>query len=860
MEFRKFMEEHRAYVKEDTTHTRIGNKGLNIDFGKYNIPQEDLQEFHKLYYNHVFIEKNWEFLTEKQIDNGPIVIDFDFRFDPSVEERQHTEETIIDIVELYCSKINDLFKLDRNTQFPITVSQKTDVVTEETKTKDGIHIFIGLNADKTSRMLLREHVLKDLGDVLVDMKLTNKYDDVIDGGVTNMSSNWMLFGSRKPGCDSYKITNRFNCKITETFELHEKEDCEFSYDEFLSLSATNRENIKLSIKDNYQDEYRKVERSQRKRKCVADSGFETSPNIVEITDETREIIHNVSAKYYESYETWIKLMWGIFNSTGSHDLCLEASRIARPDADMDDVLNILQSDSQKIISMGTVFYYSKISNEKNHTEIIAKYSQVVEKTSDWDLAMKSLQMIGDDIIKVNGKLYVYNGYKWILDDSKNISKKKIHGALKNLLMRKRRMLNERPLPDDKKEGLKQQEEVEWLVKTIYAVDSSSKQRNVMEQVMMILEDQVIDFDNNKDIFCFSNCAFNLETREKVAVPKYDYITQTVDYPYIKPTKEQLDKTNGFLNAIMPDKETLDCLKSILREGMTGHRGQYVTMLNGKGGNGKSSLMTIQRHMLGIYSYQGACETICSNISSSGANVAIAHMDKMRTCVFSEPDEKQKANTSLLKALTGNDTLNARKLFSNRNQVCNIMTLFIECNQRLKFSGRVDDALTRRLVDIYFPISFKRSAELVVGENDRLGDKYYQSQEFYRDCKVALFDILLACDKKIIIPESVTKRGEKHLFSTDDILSWMKENLDNFEEESLGDIEYVSLKSIYEKFKYSEFFVTLTAREKRDYGKGTVIDRIANSPNLAPFYREKIQNKKLKASRGNVLVGEWKKNM
>lgn len=39
------------------THTRIGDKELNIYAGSYIIPKEDLSTFYALYYDHVFVKK-----------------------------------------------------------------------------------------------------------------------------------------------------------------------------------------------------------------------------------------------------------------------------------------------------------------------------------------------------------------------------------------------------------------------------------------------------------------------------------------------------------------------------------------------------------------------------------------------------------------------------------------------------------------------------------------------------------------------------------------------------------------------------------------------------------------------------------
>ena len=76
------------------THTRIADKELNIYGGSFVIPKEELPIFHSLYYDHVFVKKNKDYLTERQIENGPMAVDFDFRYHHDVDTRQHTKEHI----------------------------------------------------------------------------------------------------------------------------------------------------------------------------------------------------------------------------------------------------------------------------------------------------------------------------------------------------------------------------------------------------------------------------------------------------------------------------------------------------------------------------------------------------------------------------------------------------------------------------------------------------------------------------------------------------------------------------------------------------------------------------------------------
>ena len=113
----EFLSKHNAKQNPEIpfTHTRIGDKTLNIYGGSYVIPQEELQDFYKLYYDNVFIKKRPEYLTERQLtENSPILIDLDFRYEYEVETRQHTKDHIIDLLTTYLDVLKEFFIFEKD--------------------------------------------------------------------------------------------------------------------------------------------------------------------------------------------------------------------------------------------------------------------------------------------------------------------------------------------------------------------------------------------------------------------------------------------------------------------------------------------------------------------------------------------------------------------------------------------------------------------------------------------------------------------------------------------------------------------------------------------------------------------------
>jgi P4 family phage/plasmid primase-like protien len=191
------------------TNTRMPDNDSGNYGGSYHISDEEYPDFLRLYANEVLIKNHEEYLTEKQLDtNGPILIDIDLHFNYDVDKRFYDISHIEDGIDIYLAELKSIFQFDENTKFNVYVMQKNDVnrVVEKNITKDGIHIIIGLQADRTTQILLRKKVLPKIAEAWSDFPIVNTWEDVLDASVTAAHSNWQLYGSRKPHHSVYKLT------------------------------------------------------------------------------------------------------------------------------------------------------------------------------------------------------------------------------------------------------------------------------------------------------------------------------------------------------------------------------------------------------------------------------------------------------------------------------------------------------------------------------------------------------------------------------------------------------------------------------------------------------------------------------
>ena len=254
-------------AEKEITHTRIPSQELNIYGGSFSIEKDELPIFYKLYYEHIFVKGRKEYLTEKQLDNGtgPLLVDFDFRYDMSIQKRQHSKEHIQDIIQLYLEELKEFFVFKDGIPFPIFVMEKPNVnrVQDKNLVKDGIHMIIGIQMDHTMQVMLRDKIVKKIGDIW-ELPLTNDWESVLDEGISKGPTNWQMYGSQKPGNEAYKVSYHLSVVM-------DKEECDFV------TEAKNIKDFDLSKDLNLL--------SAQYGKHVA---FEMNPNIVESYNQRKE--------------------------------------------------------------------------------------------------------------------------------------------------------------------------------------------------------------------------------------------------------------------------------------------------------------------------------------------------------------------------------------------------------------------------------------------------------------------------------------------------------------------------------------------------------------------------------------------
>jgi len=162
---------------------------------------------------------------------------------------------------------------------------------------------------------------------------------------------------------------------------------------------------------------------------------------------------------------------------------------------------------------------------------------------------------------------------------------------------------------------------------------------------------------------------------------------------------------AFLDDIFAgDKELIRYIQKAVGYTLTGSTAeQCAFFLYGTGRNGKSTFIDVIRDVFGNYAANIQPETIMvRNSQSSAINSDIARLKGARLVTSVEPNEGVRINEGLLKQLTGDDTVTARKLYSEEFEFKPEFKLWMATNHKPIIRG-TDTGIWRRIHMIPFNV-------------------------------------------------------------------------------------------------------------------------------------------------------------
>ena len=715
-----FLNKYYVTGKEIITHTRIGNKELNVSGGKYNIPDNKINEFYKLYNKHVFKNKKFEFLTEVQRPTGPILIDLDFRFSTDVEERIYEDQHIQDILELYLRKLRNLVDLN-NSDFNIYVFEKCDVNTLDDVTKDGIHIIFGINVDRVIQQMLREDVLTEISDVLEDLPLTNSYEDVIDNTICKGTTNWQLYGSRKPGNDKYELTKMYNLKIdNDEINWNTKDISKISSLKILTMvSARNTKNKNYNIIKDYEERYetfkkRVIPKKMKLNKKTLNKDridINDITSVKELQDKVERVIDELQHEeyliketykftmclgedYYTPYENWIKVGWALHNTCWKPYMfliwMLFSSKSDKFNIDdMDDHKEKWQkmkvdSDDFKGYTNRSIMYWAKNDNfeeyKKTKEQTIEYFMEyTLHGSTEFDIANVLYQLYKDQYrcnsIK-HKTWYEFKNHRWNVIDSGTSLRYKISSELcPKYLAKVSELVDKMCVTEEQDEAhsILQKQCKQYSAIAVKLKKTSHKKNIMRECCELFYEANFMDrLDKNPYLLCFNNGI--VDFKEKIfrkGLPEdYLSICTNTDYNPYNPKNDMhiniRKDIEDFFCKLFPVEELCNYMWEHLASVLIGtNENQTFNIYNGCGRNGKSKLVELMEMVLGDYKGSVPITLVTGKRNAIGStSPEIAMLQGRRYAVMQEPSKGDIINEGIMKEITGGDPIQGRSLFKD----------------------------------------------------------------------------------------------------------------------------------------------------------------------------------------------------
>jgi len=579
------------------THTRIGDKTLNIFGGSYIIPKEDLPIFYKLYYDHVFIRKKQEYLTERQLKTcGPLLVDFDFRYNYDVETRQHTKEHIQDMLLVYLEELKDFFAFEENKPFSIFIMEKPNVnrLADKSLTKDGIHMIVGLQMCNVMQVMLRDRMLAKLAEVW-DIPIINTWDSVLDEGISKGTTNWQLYGSRKPTNEAYELTQHFVITFDPTdgeFMMEEQRIHEFNMEQNLcKLSAQYEDHPRFEHNPKITSEYNarlgntksllKKSTSKTKIKLI-DNGSEGDDDdsdnedipLDEITNQEilkkavdimlnnlktaeyelrtiHEIAQVLPEQYYRpgSHEKNTQVAFALKHTDDRLFLSWVMLRSKAADFSFDTIPQLYQRWRQfkarpDGITARSIMYWAK-QDAYDEFQRVRKSSidyyieQTMVTPTDYDFAYVLYEMFKDKYICVGSEhkvWYVFRNHRWVPDKGCSLRlaiSKDMFNAYHDKAQGLIIEMQQFEAGDERYDSLKRR--INRLSVISLSFKKSSDKNNILREATDLFYDEYFtkNMDANRYLMCFTNGVMDFKTNKFRSGYPQDYITKSTNIPYIE---------------------------------------------------------------------------------------------------------------------------------------------------------------------------------------------------------------------------------------------------------------------------------------------------------------------------------------
>lgn len=379
---------------------------------------------------------------------------------------------------------------------------------------------------------------------------------------------------------------------------------------------------------------------------------------------------------------------------------------------------------------------------------------------DMGMAQRFLDRFPDNFLYsfTDKKWYVFNGSYWE-QDNQGLIEKAADKVINNLK-------NESLVIQDDVDKDKAQKAWQKFIKSERSRSSKVNMINEIKHLVSVLHSE---WDKEKMMLNTPSGYIDLTNG---TLHDHDYkkmftqetgvdFTEKVDCPQ---WLEFLDQTFNH------DKEVIHFAQKAMGYSLTGSNSEQVMFIPyGNGRNGKSVFLNVLKYVAGSYAKTMNAETIMQkrNNSSQGPSSDIARLESARLVISSEANEGDRLDESLIKQMTGGDTLVARYSYGSDFEFNPTFKLWMATNHMPNIHG-TDEGIWRRLVIIPFNHTVKKE-----NVDKNLEDKL--KAESMGILKWAIDGAMMWQREGLNEPDSIKSAGKGYREEMDVIQAFVDEN-------------------------------------------------------------------------------------
>ena len=717
-----------------------------------------------------------EYLTEAQDteNGGPLLVDIDIKYNSDIKERQHSTAEISDILQLYIECIKNVFDIDEDLNFKVWIFEKDNVncLEKEGITKDGIHFVFGISMKHDLQRLLRDVVInKENNEMKIfkeeGLNCKNKTEDIFDLSISRGSTNWQVWGSRKPNHEAYKLKYEASITIDEDdFEIELEEVEKVNTKKMLPIiTATNDSFHKMtSIKECYKEKLKEISKKKKKKiklnkkntksnlnlsltnidllnissnfpvnENELDELIEKIFNSLDIKDYGLKEIHDIvmcfDENYYDPFEPWLHMGWALHNT---NDILFWtwikfSSKSAKFNyADIPERYVEWQNMKEDGYSFRSIYYWAQNSFpeefKKIRDESITKFLWATKNTTgaDNDLAILAKHIFKGKFACISikhNKWYLFNGTRWKTNDSGTSLRMSLSGVLNQLYIQQCYIEKENSIDEEKTaaEREKHLQNSQIFNKIAMKLKESSKKSSIMIECKEAFYDEnlVEKLDSNPYLLGFNNGIYDFKTGEFRMGEPEDYVSFSTGRNYVpfdNLNDEHIRKKaeiEEFMSQIFPSEDVRQYMWEHAAATLIGNnRNQKFNIYTGCGGNGKSKFINLVNMSLGDYAEKLNIALITQKRKAAGGpSPEMAKLKGVRYVTMDEPTKGDVLNEGIVKQLTGGDEITCREMYSPRELKFIPQFELACCTNNMFEINSTDNGIWRRIRQVDFTAEF-----------------------------------------------------------------------------------------------------------------------------------------------------------